>query len=178
MGPAALRRVVLTGSESTGKSTLAATLARRYGTPWTPEAARLYVEALGGAPLGYDDVERIARAHIKAADEAAAHARGLLVLDTDLVSTVVYSRHYYGACPGWVEREARERLADLYLLLHPDVPWLPDPARDRPDARDAIHALFEDILESFGAHVADVRGSFAEREARAVEAIDSLMGEG
>jgi NadR type nicotinamide-nucleotide adenylyltransferase len=178
MGPAPLRRVVLTGSESTGKSTLAATLARRYGTLWTPEAARLYVEALGGAALGYDDVERIARAHIKAADEAAAQARGLLVLDTDLISTVVYSRHYYGACPGWVEREARERLADLYLLLHPDVPWLPDPARDRPDAREEIHALFQEALDSFGARVVEVRGRFAEREARALEAIDALMGEG
>jgi NadR type nicotinamide-nucleotide adenylyltransferase len=172
-----LRRVVLTGSESTGKSTLAAALARRYDAPWTPEAARLYVEARGGAPLGYDDVERIARAHVETADRAAAHARGVLVLDTDLVSTVVYSRYYFGACPDWVEREARERLADLYLLLHPDVPWQADPARDRPLGREEIHALFRDALDAFGARRVDIRGTFPEREARAAEAIGALLAE-
>lgn len=172
-----LRRVVLTGSECTGKSTLAAELARRYGTIWTPEAARLYVEAKGSVPLGYDDVEPIARAHLAAADESERRARGLLFLDNDLISTVVYSRHYYGACPGWVEREARARLADLYLLHHPDVPWLPDPARDRPHSRDEMHDLFREALDAFGARTVDVHGTLSERTARAVEAIDALLAE-
>jgi NadR type nicotinamide-nucleotide adenylyltransferase len=166
---------VLTGSESTGKSTLAAELARRYRTVWTPEAARLYVEARGGAALDLGDVERIARAHIAAAEEAERHAGGLLILDTDLISTLVYSRHYYGACPGWVEEEARARLADLYLLHHPDVPWQPDPARDRPQAREEIHELFREALDAFGARRVDVVGDFAEREARAVAAVDALL---
>ena len=170
-------RVVLTGSESTGKSTLAAALARRYDGLWTPEAARLYVEARGSAPLGYDDVERIARAHIAAADEAERRAGGLLILDTDLISTLVYSRHYYGACPDWVESEARGRLADLYLLLHPDVPWQPDPARDRSHGREEIHALFRDALDALGARRVDIRGTFPEREARALEAIGVLLAE-
>lgn len=174
---ATLRRVVLTGSECTGKSTLAAELARRYGTVWTPEAARTHVEAKGSAPLGCDDVERIARAHIAAAEEAERRARGLLILDTDLISTVVYSRHYYGACPGWVERESRARLADLYLLHHPDLPWLPDRARDRPHSREEIHALFREVLDAFGARTVDVRGNFSERTARATEAIDALLAE-
>lgn len=174
---ATLRRVVLTGSECTGKSTLAAELARRYVTIWTPEAARVYMQAKGGIPLGYDDVEPIARAHIAAAEDSERRARGLLILDTDLISTVVYSRHYYGACPGWVEREARARLADLYLLNHPDVPWLPDPARDHPHSREEIHALFQEALDAFGARTLDVRGNFGERTARAVEAIDALLAE-
>jgi NadR type nicotinamide-nucleotide adenylyltransferase len=169
------RRVVLTGSESTGKTTLAARLAERYGAPWTPEAARVYVKSVGGAALGYEDVERIARVHIAAADEAERRARGLLILDTDLVSTLVYSRHYYGRCPAWVEREARARLADLYLLHHPDVPWLPDAARDRPCSREQVHEEFRQALDAFGAKRVDVRGGFAEREARAVAALDALL---
>ncbi len=169
-------RVVLTGSECTGKTTLAAALAERYGTLWVPEPARAYAEAKPG-PLGYEDVEPIARAHIAAADEAAAGARGLLILDTDLVSTVVYSRHYYGHCPAGVERAARERLAHLYLLHHPDVPWLPDPARDRGHRREHIHELFRQGLDALGARVVDVRGGWAERRERAVRAIDTLLEE-
>jgi NadR type nicotinamide-nucleotide adenylyltransferase len=169
---------VLTGSESTGKSTLAARLANRYGTFWTPEAARVYVESRAGAPLGYEDVERIARMYIAAVEEAERRARGLLFLDTDLVSTLVYSRHYYGTCPAWVEREARARLADLYLLHHPDVPWQPDPARDRPRSREEVHALFQQALDAFGARRVDVRGDFGEREARAVQAVDALLAAG
>src|SRR5262245_44839117 len=124
--------VTLIGSESTGKTTLAALLGRHFACPWVAEAARAYVEGRK-APLTAADVEPIARAQMAAEDAGRAAAERLLVLDTDLVSTAVYARHYYGSCPAWIEREARARLADLYLLHHPDVPWVADgPYRDRP----------------------------------------------
>jgi len=169
-------RVVLTGSECTGKTTLAAALAERYATVWVPEAARGHAEAKG-ATLAFDDVERIARSHMAAADEAARHARGLLILDTDLVSTVVYSHHYYGSCRAWIEREARARRAELYLLHHPDVPWLPDPARDRGERRQELHAAFCRALTALGARSVDIRGDWPERDASAVRAIETLLAE-
>ena len=55
-----------------------------------------------------------------------------MFFDQDLLSTVVYARHYYGDCPPWIERLAVERLGDLYLLCPPDVPWSADRRRDRP----------------------------------------------
>jgi len=174
-----LLRVVVTGGECTGKTTLAVRLAGRHGAVVVPEAARLVAEEKR-APLDASDVARIARWHVAQADAAAAESarRGLrlLVLDTDLLSTVVYARHYYGACPTWIEREARARLADLYLLHHPDVPWLPDPARDRPERREEIHALFAEALREFGARAVDVRGDWDERERLAAEAVDALLG--
>jgi len=111
---------------------------------------------------------------------SAARAAGarLVVRDTDLHSTAVYSRHYYGACPDWVSRSAAERTGDLYLLLAPDVPWVPDGLqRDRPDdhARAQIHALFRDALEAAGARVVEITGSWPERESRAVAAIDEAL---
>ncbi|MDL1950906.1 ATP-binding protein, partial [Acidobacteria bacterium ACD] len=124
------RRVVLTGSECTGKTFLARTLAGRLGVPFVPEFVRLYAEEKG-APLDASDVEPVARGQMAAEDAVAAGPAGLVVLDTDLLSTVVYARHYYGACPRWVEEAAFSRLGDLYLLCHPDVPWLPDGVRDR-----------------------------------------------
>lgn len=169
-----LLRVTVTGSESTGKTTLAAELAAHYATAWSREFAREYLDRKG-SPLDHSDVEPIARGQLAAEEEAAARARGLLILDTDLVSTVVYSRYYYGRCPEWIAEAARARLADLYLLLHPDVPWVSDGAqRDRPEAREELHALFHYALEAFGARFADIRGPWPERRARAIATIDGL----
>ena len=131
-------------------------------------------------PLGPDDVALIARAHIAASDtalrEAARRERPAVFFDQDLLSTVVYARHYYGACPPWIQRLAAERLGDLYLLCRPDLPWNADGVRDRPESRDEIHALFSAALAEAGARVADVAGKGPEREARAEVAVVELLG--
>lgn len=164
----------MTGSESTGKTTLAAELAVHYGTVCSAEFSREYL-ARKQAPLDDSDVEPIARGQMAGEEEAARRASGLLILDTDLVSTVVYSRYYYGGCPEWVSEAARARLARLYLLLHPDVPWVPDGAqRDRPQAREELHGLFRYALQAFGARYAEIRGSWPERRLRAIASIDAL----
>ena len=167
--------VVLSGAESTGKTTLSRDLARAFGTVATPEYARLYLDAKG-LPLTVHDVEPIARGQMALEDDAVHGARRLLFKDTDLVSTVVYARHYYGACPGWIEDAARQRAGDLYLLLYPDVAWVADgPHRDRPQAREEIHGLFRVVLGELGVTFIDVRGSWAERQALAKEAVDALL---
>jgi len=168
-------RAVVTGSECTGKTRLAEQLAGQLGAPWVPEYVRGYCDARGGA-LSAEDVEPIARGQIAEADAAEARAGELLVLDTDLLSTVVYARHYYGACPAWIEAAARERLGDLYLLLAPDVPWVADAQRDRGDRRAEMHALFEATLGEFGARAVPVRGSWDKRLARAVQAVRMMSG--
>jgi NadR type nicotinamide-nucleotide adenylyltransferase len=174
-GRRALKRVVLTGSESTGKTTLAVQLARAHGAPVVPEYARRYVTARG-ALLTAADVEPIARGQMALEDQAEASRPALLFKDTDLVSTVVYARHYYGACPSWIEDAARSRLADLYLLLHPDVPWVADGAyRDLPDARWDIHARFRRTLDELGARYLDVTGGWDERRATAEAAAAALI---
>lgn len=170
-----IRRVVVTGSECTGKTTLARALAERYGTPWVPEYARRFVREKGGAPVR-GDVEAIARGQIALEDELAARASRLLVQDTDLLSTVVYSRHYYGGCPGWIEQTLRGRAADLYLLAGIDVPWVADgDQRDRGHRREEMQELFREALRALGAPTVELRGAHDERVARAVQAIDGLL---
>jgi len=172
-----LRRVVLIGSECTGKSTLAADLAAHYGTACAPEYGRIFVDAKA-APLVAADVDAIARGQIAGEEALARGANRILIQDTDLISTVVYSRHYFGGCPAWVESAARERLAQLYLLHHPDVPWVPDGLqRDRGDRREEMHGLFREALEDLGARYVDVMGGWEERRARAVRAVDGLLAE-
>ncbi len=172
-------RVVLTGGECTGKTTLARQLAARWETAWAPEAAREVALARPGA-LEPEDVPVIARTHVRLADEAeraAAEAgRPLVFLDQDLLSTVVYSRHYYGACPHWIERLSAERRGDLYLFCLPDLPWESDGVRDRPAARAEIHVLFAEGLQRSGARVAEVGGSGGARTAAALAAVEAAFG--
>ena len=172
-----MKRVVVTGSECTGKTTLAGDLARQFGTVCVAEYAREYLDrkvATTGLPLDERDVEPIARGQIAAEDRGAATAKGLLVLDTDLVSTTVYARHYYGACPAWIDQAARDRRGDLYLLCDIDVPWVADSVRDRPHHREHIHALFVEALNTLGAPYVLIRGSWAARFATAIAAVSEL----
>jgi len=175
-------RVVVTGSESTGKTTLAAQLARALGTRWVPEFSRHYAEQVR-RPLTAADVAPIAHGQVAAEEQALAEWRTTwgpgaewppVVLDTDLVSTTVYAEHYYGECPAWILTAARERLATLYLLCEPDVPWTADGVRDQPSARDRLHGAFRDRLLSLGATVASVHGLGDARVACAMDALASL----
>lgn len=168
------RRVVLTGSECTGKTTLAADLARHYDAVWVPEYARSYA-AGKDAPLDSGDVEPIAQGQIAVQDAALLLARRLLLLDTDLLSTAVYARHYYGRCPDWVTQAVLARSADLYLLCDIDVPWIADPQRDRPREREQLQALFEEALRSRNFPVVPIRGDWRNRFDAARTAIDALL---
>ena len=167
--------VVVTGSECTGKTTLARELAARFAAPCSAEFAREYLGEKA-APLVAADVEPIARGQQAGEDAAAAGASDLLIKDTDLVSTVVYAHHYYGSCPIPVERAARARRGDLYLLLLPDVPWVADGLfRDRPSERALLHGLFRQRLNDLGARTVDVTGDWAARRQTAFAAVAGLL---
>ncbi len=162
------RRICLTGPECTGKSTLAARAARELGATCVREFAREYVER-HQCVLTPEDVDPIARGEIANLDAARGD---LIVLDTDLISTVVYARHYYGHCPSWIEEEARARRADLYLLLDTDVPWLPDPARDAGgDEREDLFDAFRAALDEFETEWEIVSGGWEARWARVRSAL-------
>jgi NadR type nicotinamide-nucleotide adenylyltransferase len=175
--------VVITGSECTGKTTLAAELAAAFEVSSSPEFVRLYVDAKR-APLDASDVEPIAAGQLaveRAVEHKAASRQDrLIVRDTDLVSTLVYAHHYYGSCQAWIEAAARRRVGDLYLLLCPDVPWVPDGLqRDRAgdDERAEIHERFRDALASIGARVVEVSGSWDQRRRHASAAVAAAIEE-
>lgn len=177
-----MKRIVLTGSESTGKSTLAAQLADHFHAALVPEFLRRYADEHQGR-LGPEDVEAIARGQIGLEDRIAVESRShqpartadLMILDTDLLSAVVYNRHYYGECPAWIEEEAARRAADLYLLLDIDVPWTPDPLRDRGDQREVMQTLFRDALEEHRLPWIAITGSWDERKRMSIAAIESVL---
>lgn len=162
--------VVLTGPESSGKTSLAAHLGAVFAAPWLPEASRRFVET-DPRPLSADTVEPIAQLAIAMDDEARASEPALLIHDTDLVSTVVYARHYYGFCPAWIFAEAKARRADLYLLCLPDLPWEADGVRDRPAQRTELFAMFRETLQAIDATYTIVGGLGDARRSAAESAL-------
>lgn len=172
-------RVVVTGGECTGKTTLTERLATTFGVPSIAEYARSYAASVG-RPLTAADVEPIARGQMAAEDatfaqwertSGANHVPAMVVLDTDLVSTTVYADFYYGATPPWVREEARQRLGDLYLLCAPDIYWESDGIRDLPEARGEVHARFLARLREFGATTLLITGLGDQRLDIAVAAV-------
>jgi NadR type nicotinamide-nucleotide adenylyltransferase len=175
---AGVKRVVLIGSESTGKTTLARRLADHFGVEWVPEFVREYAEQKGG-PLEFNDHGPIARGQMALEDEyrdrSVHRAAPLLVQDTDLLSTAVYCEHYYGECPRWIADAARQRRPDLYLLMDIDIPWASDPQRDRGHLRPEMQALFRAAVERSDAPFVIISGEGEERFDRARHAIEKIL---
>lgn len=180
---AAPLRVVLFGTESTGKSTLAERLAARFGAPWSAEHVREYWDSHDGV-ITAADLDAIARGQVAAEDAAAARgaeAGARVVLhDTDLLTCTVWDDLLFpGACPEWVRSEAarRARATDLFLFCDTDLPWAPDPQRCFPDdaGRAMSRRVFLDALERTGARWVRIWGADGEREARAVAAVELLL---
>jgi len=169
-----MTRIVLTGSESTGKTTLAWRLAQHFGAEYVPEFVRGYAEKKGGV-LSFSDHGPIAHGQMQLEDKHIARGKGLIIQDTDLLSTVVYCDHYFGHCPPWIAEAAAARKPDLYLVCEIDLPWIADSVRDRGHLREEMQQLFRDAVGRTGVASASVTGDGDERFARAAEAIDAYL---
>ena len=136
-------KVGIIGPESTGKSSLARYLARRYKGTCVPEYARTYVEQKGTTEVTYEELCEIAKHQV---DELSAISSqpsdNLYFFDTELVLTKVWFDYAFGRVPEWLNDAIRRYPMDTYLLTYPDIPWEPDPARS--NGSDAIRMeLFE-----------------------------------
>lgn len=179
--PHFVRRLVVTGPESTGKTTLAERLAGHFGTVLVPEFARAHLDvkyagrAVPSPPCEEGDIPVIARGQMASEDEAARGANRLLVCDTDLYATRLYAEEFFGRCPTWIREAASKRRADLHLLLDADVPWVSDPQRDRPHRRVELFGRLRQALEEDGRSYVVISGSWEERWARAKDAAAAVV---
>jgi len=170
-------RIVVSGSECTGKTVLTRALASNFGAPFSTESAREYVNQIGRA-VRFSDVEPIARRQIETEDALLDDGSGMYIFDTDLFSTLIYSRLYFGRCPGWIEPLCRARRADLYLLCGIDLPWVKDDFQrdqDTPTKRQHAHNLFASVLNENGCSVAAVSGLNNNRLQCAISAIETWL---
>lgn len=143
-------KVGIIGPESTGKSTLARYLAKRYNGICVPEYAREYIEKLN-RPYTIEDVEAIARHQIEQLQEIDSHlsplTSNLYFFDTELIITKVWFEHKYGSCPAWLEQAIHDYPMDVYLLTYPDIEWKPDPVRENPDIRLELFDRYESEIQ-------------------------------
>ena len=176
--PSSILKVVLFGPESTGKTTLSQQLARHYNTVWVPEYAREYLQNKWNnerKTCEPEDLLPIAEGQIRLENELTKKATEILICDTDLLETKVYSEAYYvGDCDPTLERYALENSYDLYLLTYIDTPWEADDLRDKPNEREQMFEYFKATLEKYHRNFSILKGNKKERLKRAVELIDNL----
>ncbi|TWO31359.1 ATP-binding protein [Seonamhaeicola sediminis] len=177
--PANCIKVVLFGPESTGKTTLSRQLARHYNSVWVPEYAREYLQNKWNnqrKTCEPDDLLPIAEGQMHLENELAQKTDTVLICDTDLLETKVYSETYYvGSCDPTLEKYAIENTYDLYFLTYIDVPWKADDLRDKPTEREMMFEAFKNELIKQKRPFVLLKGNKKERLQKAVIHIDELL---
>jgi NadR type nicotinamide-nucleotide adenylyltransferase len=171
-----IRKIVITGPESTGKSTLTKLLANHYQTTWVKEYAREYLEKLG-KPYTFDDVLHMAKIQLEKEKEAALKKPNTLFLDTDLTVFKVWINEKYHKEVDWIEHEIKQSSNKTFLLCNIDIPWQDDPLREHPALEDR-QRIFNQYLEimqqnKFNYHI--ISGDVATRLKKCIEIVDNLI---
>jgi HTH-type transcriptional regulator, transcriptional repressor of NAD biosynthesis genes len=175
-----VKRVVLFGAESTGKTTLARQLARHFQTEYVPEYAREFIEQ---KPIDWSlstlrevDFSHIVHGQIAAEEEAVRRANQLLFCDTDPLASTVWAQRYLGACPAWLVSLAHQRSYSLYLLTDPEhTHWEGDRTRDSEALRARMHDEFQSALHQKRAHFVTLSGPLEVRLEQAINVINLLF---
>lgn len=169
-----LRKIVITGPESTGKTELSEALAKKLHGRWIPEYARGYVEKLGRR-YNSEDLEFIARHQIRQEYEATTMADdGILIFDTWLIITKIWFEVVYGKSPVWIEEYILNANIDIFLVCSPDLPWIADQVRE--NGGEMRHKLFEKYcleIEKYGFKYEIVTGFGEDRLNNALKHLES-----
>ena len=168
-----LKKIVITGPESTGKTTLAARLAEHFGTVWVPEFAREYL-LKNGPGYSFRDLNLIARGQLALEETKEREAQHLLFCDTDLLVVKIWSEHVFGKVDPWITKMVNERQYDFYLLQNIDLEWEPDPLREHPHQRQFLLERYIEELKLLGANYKLISGKGNKRFGAAVKAVLKL----
>jgi NadR type nicotinamide-nucleotide adenylyltransferase len=183
-----LKKIVVIGPESTGKSTLCEQLAQHYETTWCPEFAREYL-LTNGTNYDFDDLLTIAKGQLALEDE---YTRKLeinslpmledgghlpLFIDTDMYVVKVWCEFVFENCHRFVLDKILERKYDLYLLCNVDLPWVKDELREYPDleTRNKLYRIYKDIMVNQNTPWIDINGDYDQRLQKAIAAVDKLL---
>ena len=183
-----LKKIVIIGPESTGKSTLSKQLARHYETIWCPEFAREYL-LTNGTNYDYNDLLTIAKGQLALEDEYAARleARCLpmleegghlpFIIDTDMYVMKVWCEFVFGKCHSFIIDQIVEREYDGYLLCNTDLPWEKDELREYPneEVRQQLYLMYKDIMVNQDKPWVSITGNDAQRLNLAIEGVDRFL---
>ena len=177
--PSNLLRVVIYGPESTGKTTLARQLASHYQTTWVREFARDYLQKKWDQKkevCSRADLPIIVAGQIQLENEAIIKAKQILICDTNIVVTRVWSEtHFKGYCDPQITACCKKFNYDYYLLTGIDVPWQKDDLRDRPNDRQMMFDYFKKTLDQLRENYSVLEGNQELRLQNAIAIIDKLL---
>lgn len=161
------KHIVITGPESTGKTTLAKQLAQELGTVWVPEFARYYLEQTG-PEYRYEHLSLMLEGQ-RALELSLDHYTPI-IHDTDWLTYYIWGMDKFDTFePWWVPRDLYNR---YYLVCYPDLPWQHDPLRED---RDRLFELFEKYLlalQKFQLEYHIIKGKDGERINRSLHFLD------
>lgn len=169
-----LKRIAITGPESTGKSSLCQQLADYYKDLWVPEFAREYIDKLG-RPYTQADILTIAKSQVELEADAAKKANQFLFCDTELIVTKIWSEHKYQNCDPWISDQIKKSDYHLYLLCDIDLPWEYDPQREHPDLREYFFNKYQKELKFHHFKYKIVSGIGKERLDNAIKLINKSL---
>jgi HTH-type transcriptional regulator, transcriptional repressor of NAD biosynthesis genes len=170
--PYFVKKICFYGPESTGKSTLAKTMAEVYNTEFVPEVAR---ELIVSNDFTVNDIIKIGYAQLERVEEKTKEANKLLFCDTDAITTEIYSRHYLGVIPEILFELEQKAHYDIYFLMDIDVEWVADGLRDLADQREKMFTIFKEELTTRKIPYILVRGTYHEREKFVRGIIDQIL---
>ncbi|MBU1368564.1 MAG: ATP-binding protein [Bacteroidetes bacterium] len=170
-----MKRIAITGPESTGKSWLAERLAEHYNTSWVPEFARSYLEKTDQkyAPR---DIEQIAKGQLELERNLISQAKAVLFTDTEMLVCKIWLDFVFGLKSIFIEKALDEQNYDLYLLCDIDLDWQPDPLREHPHKREELFVRYENLLIERGFPFVKVSGQGNIRLENAVNAVNEICG--
>lgn len=175
-----LRKIVVNGPESTGKSSLCEALAAHYHTGWVPEYAREYLTT-NGVAYSLQDLSRIARGQLALEDRLTAKAKAegqrFLFIDTDLYVIKTWSEFVFDRCDPWILDQIAVRHYDAYLLCKTDLPWEKDDLREYPDPaiRERLYLIYRETLIQQSTPWAAIGGQGDKRIGAAIDAVQHLL---
>ncbi|MGC5324615.1 multifunctional transcriptional regulator/nicotinamide-nucleotide adenylyltransferase/ribosylnicotinamide kinase NadR [Brevibacillus sp. SYSU BS000544] len=179
--PYFVKRVVVVGTESCGKSTLVRNLATLYNTTYVEERGRVYYERLGSCEdiTLPDDYPEIAFEHKYHEKEQVAKANKVLFIDTEAIVTQYYSRLYLGKRHAVLDEIARLQKYDLWLFLEPDIKWVDDGTRSFGDqqVREMNHEMLKGLLNEYGVPYKTISGNYQHRLEQAMHLVNEILGE-
>ena len=150
-------KIIVTGPESSGKTTLCQQLSTHFKIPFTKEFARDYIHNLDREYL-QKDLSIIAKGQLQT--EKTSDNNPLSIYDTDLITIKIWSNYKYGNCDNWIIEQIKKQKQEnrFYLLCTADIPWQDDPQRENPNNREELFEIYKEELEILGHDYLIVKG--------------------
>lgn len=166
-------RIVFTGAESTGKTTIARYIANHYKLPLVEEFSREYLA--GRESYEYDDLLKIANGQLSSEYEITNLNPRILICDTDIITIKIWAVYQFGKCHKWIEEQLEKIGSGHYFLCAPDIPWAYDRLRENPNDRDELNCLYQEELSKLNLNYSIITGSIEQRAIQVVKTIEKEM---